>query len=536
MAKIARMISALEVKDTAPIFSSVDEEVVSVRRENAQLKERLMALETQVAWFKKQLFGPKSEKRPVENPQQFSLLSEAAPPTPAEGEMRTITYQRGTACKTRSEECVNEAGLRFTSDVPVKVIQSTLPELTGPEADQYEIIGTKTTYRLAQRPASYVILQYERPVIKRKASETPMPSPAPLNVLDRSVADVSFLVGMLVDKFQYHLPLYRQHQRLQQAGVTLSRATLTQQVKRAIELLRPITDAMLDHVLLSRTLAMDETPIKASRQAPGKLKQGYFWPIYGEDDEVIFTYSDSRGRQHIEKILQQRFKGTLLSDGYAAYARYVQQSEGVKHAQCWTHTRRQFIEAEALAPDATAHALALIGQLYRIEAEITAPSLTAEKKREARLLYSKPVVDQLFEWCDTQLRRPELFPSHPFTKALKYTLNREAGLRLFLEEPDVPLDTNHLERALRAIPMGRKNWLFCWTELGAEHVGIIQSLITTCKLHGVHPYTYLTDVLLRINHHPASQVLDLTPRVWKEKFANNPLRSDLYDRVNDVLE
>ncbi|MFT6915610.1 MAG: transposase, partial [Motiliproteus sp.] len=150
--------------------------------------------------------------------------------------------------------------------------------------------------------------------------------------------------------------------------------------------------------------------------------------------------------------------------------------------------------------------------------------------------HSKPVVDNFFEWCDKQIRRGDLTPSNPLSKALGYVMKREAALRVFLEDPDVPLDTNHLERTLRPTPMGKKNWLFCWTELGAEHVGIIQSLISTCKLHDINPYTYLTDVLLRISEHPASRVEELTPRVWKEKFADQPLRSDLYRDINYASE
>ena len=118
-------------------------------------------------------------------------------------------------------------------------------------------------------------------------------------------------------------------------------------------------------------------------------------------------------------------------------------------------------------------------------------------------------------------------PSNPLTKALKYALARVDSLKVFLGDPDVPIDTNHLERALRPIPMGRKNYLFCWTELGAKQVGIIQSLLVTCKLQDINPYTYMVDVLQRISQHPASQVIELTPRVWKEKFAGNPLLSDL---------
>lgn len=112
-------------------------------------------------------------------------------------------------------------------------------------------------------------------------------------------------------------------------------------------------------------------------------------------------------------------------------------------------------------------------------------------------------------------------------------LSREASLTVFLENPDVQPDTNHLERALRPIPLGRKNWLFCWTELGAEHLGLIQSLISTCKLHDINPYTYLVDVLQRISQHPAREVADLTPRLWKTRFAENPLRALIDPRHPD---
>ena len=114
------------------------------------------------------------------------------------------------------------------------------------------------------------------------------------------------------------------------------------------------------------------------------------------------------------------------------------------------------------------------------------------------------------------------------TRALTYARERRSGLEVYLTDAEVPIDTNHLERALRAIPMGRKNWLFCWTELGARQVGIMQSLIVTCRLHGIDPYACLVDVLQRVGEHPASRVQELTPRLWKERFAGNPLRSPLH--------
>jgi transposase len=129
--------------------------------------------------------------------------------------------------------------------------------------------------------------------------------------------------------------------------------------------------------------------------------------------------------------------------------------------------------------------------------------------------------------CDRQCQRPELLPGSPLRKALKYAMSRQGSLEVFLSDPDVPIDTNHLERGLRPIPLGKKNWMFSWTEIGAERIGVIQSLLVTCRLQGVDPYTYLVDVLQRISVHPASRAIELTPRVWKTRFADNPMKSDL---------
>ena len=137
------------------------------------------------------------------------------------------------------------------------------------------------------------------------------------------------------------------------------------------------------------------------------------------------------------------------------------------------------------------------------------------------------MVDAFFAWCDTQCQRLDLTPKSRLSTALTYAMNREAALRVYLDDPAVPIDTNHLERALRVIPMGRKSWLFNWTEVGAEQVGVIQSLLVTCRMHGIDPYTYLVDVLQRVGRHPASDVEALTPRLWKTRFAAQPLRRDL---------
>ena len=123
------------------------------------------------------------------------------------------------------------------------------------------------------------------------------------------------------------------------------------------------------------------------------------------------------------------------------------------------------------------------------------------------------MVEEFFAWLSNELTDLTILPTSPFSKAASYALQRKRELSVFLSDPAMPLDTNHLERALRVVPMGRKNWLFCWTEAGAHVVGKIQSLIVTCRLHGIDPYTYLVDVLQRISSISVHDVDQLTPRI-----------------------
>lgn len=499
-------------------------------KESARLATRVTELERQLAWFRKQMLGQKSERRLLElgGAQQLSLgeLLELTDKVPEETEPVREYHRR--VSKRPLEGSPEDSGLRFDPCVPVKEIEIANAEVEGlSEGKDYEVIDTKTTYRLAQEPGAYVVLKYSRKVIKLRKSEQICCAPAPDSPLPKSMADVSLLVGLLIDKIRYHLPLYRLHQRLRDCGIVVSRMTLTNLVRRTVELLSPIYYAQLSSVLESEVLAMDETPIRAG-PAPGggKMHQGYFWPIYGDKHEVCFPYAPTRSHGVVKEILGE-FCGTLLSDGYDAYMRYAEHRDKVTHALCWAHTRRNFIEAESEEPKLAKEALRRIGCLYRFEEEIRERRLEGDKKQLFRAERSLPEAQSFFAWLNDVLRNRTLLATNAFTKAAAYALEREAGLRVFLENPDVAIDTNHLERALRPIPMGKKNWLFCSTELGAEVVGKIQSLIQTCRLHEVDPYTYLVDVLQRIDTHPVREVHLLTPRLWKLNFATNPLRSAL---------
>jgi transposase len=514
--------AALDHEGTVKLLASHQQLTKSFQELSARNEE----LTRQLEWLKRQVFGTKSERRLVDPDGRQLFLGEWAQTESSGKEITVAEHRRSTK---RRDDTSDEDQVRFDESVPVEEIRVSHPALD----DEHEIVSEKVTYRLAQRPASYVLLKYVRPVVKRKEDGKLFCPPAPASVLGKSVADVSLLACLVIDKFLFHLPLYRQHQRMAAAGVRLARSTLTGLVHRTGDLLQPIYEAQWASVLASDVVAMDETPIKAGRKVRGKMKTGYFWPIYGDRDEIVFPFSDSRSGQMLEEALDG-YRGVLLTDGYAPYELYAARVNEIVHAQCWSHTRRQFLKAENVEPELTDTALDYIRRLYEEEARLKPRLVDGTKRLEKRATQCKPIVETFFEWLKTELRERVLLPHNPFTVAANYALDREEPLRVFLKYPDVPIDTNHVEREIRPIALGRKNWMFCWTEIGATYVGIFQSLLRTCRLQGIDPYTYLVDVLQRVDTHPASDVAALTPRLWKDRFASDPLRSAIDRHVKDA--
>ena len=273
------------------------------REQRLQLDARLQQAEQQLRWFKNQLFGAKSERRMDLEPDPLQLnlgeqlaqkKSEEVASTQVRGHARHKNTQRDDAA---------DSGLRFDDTVPIVRIMIPNPELEGVAESDQTLITERTTHQLAQQPASYKIIETVRQVIKRRDNGEITCPPVPPQVLEKSYADVSLLAGMLVDKFRYHLPLYRQHQRMKAAGIEVSRASLTNWTLRSIALLEPIYFAQQASVLRSDVLAMDETPIRAGRKAKGKMKTAYFWPMYGDRDEVVFPYASSRAHRNVEAFL-----------------------------------------------------------------------------------------------------------------------------------------------------------------------------------------------------------------------------------------
>ena len=199
----------------------------------------------------------------------------------------------------------------------------------------------------------------------------------------------------------------------------------------------------------------------------------------------------------------------ILSDGYIVYDSFTEAC-GLVHAACWSHARRYFIEAERYDPTKVGIVLGYIRALFKVEDEVPEGNLDACLR--ARQEVSKPIVDKLFSFFKEELETTVLLPSNPFLQAVEYAAKREKELRVFLDNPAVPISTNHIERGFRPPAVGRKNWMFHITEVGARHAAVFYSLIESCVLSGVNPNVYFTDVLQRMDTHPAADVHLLTPR------------------------
>jgi transposase len=266
--------------------------IAQLETEKQSLAKKVEELTAQLKWFQKQIFGKSSERRIFETPKEQLFLGEQfQKDEPEEEETQTIAEHERKKRNPCSVDGDN-AKLFFDDNVPVEEIKLENPETKGLSEEDYEVISQKTSYRLAQRPAVYVILKYVRDVVKikkDKEKERILCPAAPDSVFEKSHADVSFLAGLLIDKFLYHMPLYRQHQRLERAGVQVSRAWLSQLVHRCGNLVEPVYDALVESIRKSRVKIIDETPIKAGRKEKGVMRKAYFWPVMGhEGKEIVF--------------------------------------------------------------------------------------------------------------------------------------------------------------------------------------------------------------------------------------------------------
>ena len=496
----------------------------------AKLQRSLQSRDDYIAWLVKQVIGPTSERRSWESLEPeaqlwlegMALEIPESPPSP-----KTTVKEHERERRKNPTDVTKTGRIKHGPNATIIDVDVKNPEVEDIPEDQLELVETKTTQKVVRVSSPFMIVNVHSKTYRRKDDFEDIVPPEVPEVFENSIYDVSFLAGLPVDKYQFHLPIYRQHQTIKNSDIFLDRGHLIRVLHRVAELLEPIYEALFSSVLSSKILTADETPTPAGRnKKKGKMDKGYFWAFFGDQKEIYYLFSPSRSRAVLDDTLAS-FQGHLVCDGYSAYESFVNETEGTELVQCWSHTRREFIKAEKRDEERVKWVLRQIQLMYDIEEKVRGkPSNKILKARERE---TEPLVTELFNFLKKTIAEETFVPSDPFLKATNYALNREEPLKAFLENPDLPLDTNHLERELRPQAVGRKNWMFHVTKEGARHAAIFYSLIRSCILVGVNPTVYLTDVLQRIATLPASKTELLTPRLWKEHFAFAPMRSPFHE-------
>ena len=340
--------------------------------------------------------------------------------------------------------------------------------------------------------------------------------PAPL--LPHSYASASVVTDIIVKKYADALPLYRQEQMWKRLGVELKRNTMAHWIVLTAETyLKPFSDAFLSELLRQAVIHADETVLQVNKE-PGReaTAESRIWAYASskraERQIRYFRYEESRKGACAEKVLGD-YSGTVISDGYSGYNIL---SKAVR-AGCWAHARRKWVEAmpegatkeNALA----AKGLEYCSQLFEVEKKLE--GLPDAERRERRQLLSKPIVDAYYAWLETIFK-----PAGKLKKAITYSLNQREFLCAFLDHGEIEISNNQVENAIRPIVVGRKNWLFCDTQAGANASVIVFTVLETAKANGLNPETYLNHLLTvlpeRFATDPQAAVDDLLP--WTEKM------------------
>jgi transposase len=463
-------------------------------------------------------FGRRSEKL---DPEQLLLALEDIEQAVAANEADDDRKDPTAAGARANKRCANRGALPGHLphvDVTIAPEDTNCPCCRAP----MHMIGEETSQRLDVVPAQFRVIVTHRPKYAcRACEEAVVQAPAPERLIKGGLPTEAMVAYVLVAKYAWHLPLYRQAQMLQALGLDIKRAVLAFWVGYAAAELQPLYRRLRELILTSGKIAVDETVAPVLDPGRGRTKKGFFWAIARDDRSwggsdppaVAYTYAPGRGAVHALKLLDQ-YRGIVQCDGYAAYKTIANaaRDEAITLAFCWAHLRRRFFDiAQGGHAPIASEALERIAALYAIEKAIRGRS--AGERRAVRQEKSKPLVLALKTWLEQQLAR--VSAKATIADDIRYALNHWDGLIRFLDDGRIELDTNIVERSIRPLVLNRKNALFAGHDQGAENWACIASLIETCKLSGVDPQAYLTDVLTKlVNLWPASRLDELMPWAW----------------------
>ena len=332
-------------------------------------------------------------------------------------------------------------------------------------------------------------------------------APVPDRPINRGMADASLLAHLFVDKFDFHLPFYRQERETRRLGFPITRATMASWQSAAGDLLVPIADAAWVDALRRPWIATDATG--TAIRAKERLRYGHVFVLIAPGESVLYRYSKTYDGTTVAELFGG-YTGTVVADASANHNVLFGPGKA-REAGCWSHARKPFVKAlrdgEGAAP---AFALRTIQSLFRIEREL---ALLGEHDRLThRMRDSAPIAQALFEWADRLL--PTAPPDSSTRRGLVYLRNQREALSEFLRNGAIPIHNNACESALRHVVKGRRNWLSHGSDESAERACAITSLIASCELHGLDPEFYLQQVLTLVPSWPVSRALELAPARW----------------------
>lgn len=488
----------------------LEEQLAFTKEQNKQLTSQIEVLTEQVRQLTKMIYGSRSEKSKYQAPDgQCSLFEDDPsfnePEHTGEQSEDTVTYSVTRAKKKKKRNDV------FAEGTEVEEIHHHPSQLTCAccQSDLHEIGATVAREEAKLIPAKIICVRhiehaYECKQCKKDPEKNTSISrgKAPMAVIPRSIVGPELLARIITDKYTRYLPLYRQVEELKRLGLETNDKNLSNWVIRAAEdWLSPIYQEMKVILLLRSNLYVDETGAQVINRSDGKSAQSnaYNWVFRTVISEgpviVLFEHSLTRGREVLKAYLEG-FEGTIICDGYSAYADLA----NITFANCWAHVRRYWLKVGTAQG---AIGVAYCNQLYRLERKWK--GLPPKRRQKKRWRYAKKIVRKFFSW----LEKSNFSGKSALATAANYTLNRKAGLMAFLMNGHIEIDNNTAENAIRPTVVGRKNWLFSVSEAGAKANAICLSLAETAKANGIDFYQYLVKLFTDLPNLPIHQQPEL---------------------------
>lgn len=488
-----------------------------LQEEVASLKATVEQQDELLRWFRRQVFGEKSE-RIVSNLSEKQMEFEGFSQEQAQG-------GRGRQVKSherRKSKRNGQNAITLPPDLPVERIEIDLSEeekicpITGKSLEK---IGEETTLKLACKPGSYYLKEIVRPKYafpKTSSEEGIRTADLPEMLLQRCQADESFLADLLTKKYCDHLPLYRIEEILSREGIRVSRQTLCNWVRRAGEALEPLYLEMRRKIFESGNVFVDEVPVPQQVKGKGKLKKSYMWVVSGglSSNPGYRIYHFYEGRQYAcAEDLLSGYKGVLHSDKYGAYEKIANSDEWeITWCPCWAHIRRKFFDAQSGDPKFRDWVLRKIRYLFMFER--IAWSRPPDERLKIRLEKEVPIIDELIKEIKNRLTTGKLLPKSNLRQAMGYFCGLIPYLKNYTQHPFARMDNNVAERAIRPLVIGRKNWLFIGSEDHGQAAAIILSLVQSCRALGANPFEYLEDIMRRLMSHNSQKLCELLPDNW----------------------